>query len=229
MVSSGTRWQCPRYRGFFVDRDIDEFDEGFEQSFQLLHQLAIGERHRRLGRQGFRQTLIASGKNAHRTARSVHGIDELQHGNHLALMIFHGDGQERSGAVAGTFIKAAGAGKIKTLHIISIGDIDGAGMQGGIGGDHAVVGLARCGVKRQIVKLVGKGLARGPTEGNTQAVIPDNGEFEPLAIFTDPVQGPPFGPGDGLGRQQDFFQQPLQVALAGKGGANIIQLLQTAE
>jgi len=77
-------------------------------------------------------------------------------------------------------------------------------MQGGIGGDHAVVGLARCGVKRQIVKLVGKGLARGPTEGNTQAVIPDNGEFEPLAIFTDPVQGPPFGPGDGLGRQQDF-------------------------
>jgi len=78
----------------FVDGEVDQPDEGFEQHFQLLHQLPVAERHGSLRGERFGQPLVGRRKGDDLAGDRVEGIDQLQHPDHLTLVILHRYGQE---------------------------------------------------------------------------------------------------------------------------------------
>jgi len=59
-----------RVRRLFIDADIDQVDQRFQQLFQLAQQQLIGQRHRRLRRQRLDKALVGGGKRLHRAGRA---------------------------------------------------------------------------------------------------------------------------------------------------------------
>jgi hypothetical protein len=49
------------------------------------------------------------------------------------------------------------------------------------------------------------------------------------AVFGHAVEGAAVGVGDGLGREQDALEQPVDVALLGERGADLVELLEAAK
>ena len=85
---------APGIGRFFVNRHVDQFDEGFEQGFKLTDQQAIVQCHGRLRSQRFGQALVGVGKHRWLTTDRVNGIEELQHADDFVFVILHRHGQE---------------------------------------------------------------------------------------------------------------------------------------
>ena len=106
--------------------------------------MPIRNRNRGLRGQRFRHILIGLRKRHNRTIRRTLGIDELQNANHIALVVFHRHGEERLRTVSGFLIKNVRAGEIKIIFLgIRAGNVHGAGVNRGIGGN---MGIVRCSI-----------------------------------------------------------------------------------
>ena len=81
---------------------------------ELVHKHAVSKRNRGLGCKGRRQTLIIFRKYGN-IATTIFGVEQLQHANYFALVVLHGDGEERCRAVTGFFIEVARARKIEAI------------------------------------------------------------------------------------------------------------------
>ena len=153
-------------RRFFVNGQVDHIDEGFKQFLKLRHQQPVTQGDRCLRGQGLGQTLIGQGKRHHLLAAGCLRIDELQHADHLTLVILHGHRQERLGAIASTLIKATRPGKIEIRFAVGVGDIDRLHVNRRIACHQRVIRSACRIVQRQIRKA--DGAARSPAHGDIQ-------------------------------------------------------------
>ena len=199
----------------FVDGQVDQLDEGLEQGFQLRHQLPVAQGHRGLGGERFGQPLVGRRKGHDLAAGCVDGIDQLQHPDHFAFVVLHRHGQEGARTIAGAGIELAGAGKVEALRGVGVGNVDRIAGDGGVGGDHAIVGAAIGTIERQVRKQPGGGLGTGTAKGDVQRIGADDFEMQCTAVVGQQVEGAAVSPGNALGGEDDLFEQQLEVVLAG--------------
>mgnify|MGYP003378716587 CR=1 FL=1 len=72
-----------------VDCRVDEPDEGFEEDFELVQQLPVGQRDGGLRGERLGEALVRFGKRHDDIVLRHAGIDQLQHADDLALVVLH--------------------------------------------------------------------------------------------------------------------------------------------
>ena len=211
-------------RRFFVDADVDQVDQGFEQAFELLDQLLVGQRHRGLGRQGFDEALVGLGEGADRAALAVLGIDQLEHAHQLALVVGHRHRQEGLRVVAEGRVEGAHAGEIEDVRLVHVLDVDRLVEVGRVGRHRGQVLVAVGVVQRH--RLDVDRLAAHPALVDLEAVVDRNVEAQVLAVLARAVQGAAIGVGHLLGHAQDAVEQRGGVAVAAERDADLGKLVQ---
>ena len=189
---------------FFVDRHVDEVDEGLEQGFQLGDQQPVGQCHGRLRGQRLGQPEITVGESEH-LAVFAGGVDQLQYADDLVLVVLHRHGEEGLRTIARGLIELAGTREIKTFGRVSIGYIDRLGMDGAVGRHHRVVRRAVVAVERQIGKFGRDRFAAGAAEGNLQRVGAHDLEMKMAGVIRDPIKRAAISVSDRFRGEQDVF------------------------
>jgi hypothetical protein len=75
-------------------------------------------------------------------ARGIFGVDQLEHADDPAGIIFERDRQDRDGPVVVLAVKLLGAGKVEVVRAINIGNIDGMASESAVGSDVTMIGRA---------------------------------------------------------------------------------------
>ena len=215
-----------RVRRLFIDADIDQVDQRFEQLFQLRDQQLIRQRHGRLRGQRLDEALVGGGKGAHLARLAILGIDQLQHADQVALVVAHRHRQDRLRVVAVVAVELAHAGKIEGLVAVDVGDIHAAAHVRRIRGHRRQVGL---------VRAVEQGHARQAHVGalrDAQAVVDADVERQLAALARGPVQGGAIGAAHAFCQQHDALQQradvvPLAAQAVAERDTEFGQLLQS--
>jgi len=210
-----------------INGGVNQLDQPLKQILQLGDQLMVGQGDGRLGRQRLRQLPVGGRERAHLAGLWIQGVDQLEHPNDPAFMIFHRHRQEGTGAITGLLVEAAGAGKIEILIGVGVIHDDRRIVQHGIGDDHVVVGLTVCGVQGD--RREGDGRARRPAHVKLERVVAQHLEVELLMVFVQPVQGAAIGIQETFGRGQDGFQQLRRIPLPGQRDADPVELVQTLQ
>ena len=81
--------------GLLVDSQIDNADERLKQLFHLSDQVATGDGDGSLRCERLHQALIRCRKWHDFIGARLAGVDQLEHANHLAIVVIHRHGQER--------------------------------------------------------------------------------------------------------------------------------------
>ena len=212
-------------RRLLVDRAIDEVDERLEQLLELVDQHPVGERDRRLRGERFRQALVGRGKRHDRAAARVLRIDQLQHADRFAFVVAHRHREKRLRAVAGLGVEGAGAREIEALGGVGVGDVDRLAGERGVRRHHAVV---RSAVLVELDRVERHRVAGGAAEVVLEGAGAHDLEAQAL-LLGDAVERAAVGAGDRLGRRQDCFEQPVDVALGGQRGADGVELIETLD
>src|SRR5882762_11242399 len=74
--------------------------------------------------------------------RGIHAVDKLKDADGLAFVVLHRHREEGLRAVPGLLVEIARPGEIETLSRICIGNIYRLARQGGVSGDHLIVGCS---------------------------------------------------------------------------------------
>ena len=156
----------------------------------------------------------------------VDGVQELQDADDFVFVILHRHGQERARAVAGGLVEFFGAGKVEALGTVGVGNVDRFDVQRSVGSDQRVVRLAIFQVQRQILELGRNRRAGGAAKSHVQRIGADDHEAQEAAILTEQVERAAVGVGDGLGREQDAFQQAVDVPLVRQRRADGVELFE---
>ncbi|MNT75402.1 hypothetical protein D3C72_2142930 [compost metagenome] len=93
----------------FVNGQVDEVHERFEEAFELRDEQPVGQRNGRLRCQRLGQALVGLGERGDLAGLPVPRVDELQHADQFVVVVLHRHGQKRLRAVPRARIETAGA------------------------------------------------------------------------------------------------------------------------
>ncbi|MEX2221082.1 MAG: hypothetical protein WEG40_04715, partial [Candidatus Rokuibacteriota bacterium] len=205
---------------------LADLHEGFQPPLpprQLAEEVAVGERHRGLGRQrrgqaaeglgvGQGQALDGRRRDEGPAALAL-AVDQGEHTDDLPARGLHGQDQQRLGAVPGERIHL----RVEAVRAVR-GQRIGVGHVEDLAGERHVAGQAVLAQRE-----------RDRVELDRHAVVLGQLEAQParaVARGLDQVDGARVTPGDAPGLGQDQIEQELGVALAGQPHADRVQLLE---
>ena len=214
-----------RIGGLVVDRRVDEVDERFEEMLELVDEKPRRQDDGSLRRERLGQALVRCGKRNDVPRVRVPGVDQLQHPDDFVLVILHGDGQKGSRPVPGLLVEEARARKVEALRCIGITDVHGRLAQRCIRDDHRLVGPSCFVEQRNRVEVdwpPGRAAKR-------QAERVGSYDLETELPLLHAIERAGVRLRDGLRRQDDRLEQPVDVLLAGECDPDPVQLLGTIE
>ena len=205
---------------FGVDRAGKHAQERAEQVFLRLDQHLVVERDGRLTGQRLDQR-HDFGRERHGLAVRGPRIDQLQHADHLGVVVLQRHGQEGLRAVAGPAVERARAAEVEARGVIGVGQVDRIAGDRGLSDDIAVVWRAvRLAQRHRRERDRRPG---GAAERDAHRVVAHDREAQRAAVLADQIERPAIGVGQLLGADQDRLQQAVVVALCRQRDAELDQ------
>ena len=208
-----------RVRRFFVDADVDQVDEGFEQLFHLHDELLVRERDGRLRRQRLDEALVGVGERADLVRVPVLRVDQLEHADQLPLVVRHRHGQDRLGPVAERLVERTHAREIEDVGLVHVGDVHGLVEVGRIGRHRGQVLVAVLVVQRDRRQV--DRVAAGTALVEFQRVVQRNVEAQAALVAARAVQRAAVRVRHALGDLQDAVEEGSDIVAVAEGDADL--------
>ena len=193
-----------------VDGAGKDLEERAEQVPLRLDQHLVVERHRGLAGERLDQRHNLSWE---RDGVPFGGsrVDQLQHANHLAIVVLERDAQKGLRAIAGPLVEGTRAAEVETRRVIGIGQVDRLAGYRRRRDDVLVVRRAVRVAQRD--RRVRDRRPGGAAQGDPHRVVAHDHEAQLAASLADEVEGPAIGIGQFLGAEQDLLQEAVVVVL----------------
>src|SRR5712692_2610314 len=159
----------------------------------------------------------------------ISAVDELKDADCFALVVLHRHGEERLRAVSGLLVEIARSGEIETLLRIRIGDIHRLAGQGGVSGDHLVVGCSVLSV--EVHRIERYRVAGGTAHRDAHRLVSHDRKPElwPFVGRLQHVQGAAVCTRDGFCCEQYLLEQVIDIPFLGQRRAYLVEVLEAAE